>query len=162
MILGIAFSPSTMKSRRFSNSATICSTHACGPASAATPAICVAAFVHETEFTASRPMCGISSVGKTPYPSRQPGHRVRLREAVQDDRPIQQPRPGRHAVMLAAVQDPRVDLVGQDVAVVVAQHVRDRLDVHLVQEPARRVGRRVQDHQLRFGDSLAARPSART
>ncbi len=68
----MAFSPSTMRSRRRLNSATISFAASCGPSIASTAAICVKAAVHDTLLVARREMGSTSSTGMTPNPMRHP------------------------------------------------------------------------------------------
>src|SRR4030095_7389440 len=53
------------------------------------------------------------------------GHRVRLRESVEDDDEVLEPGEARDGRELAAVQEGLVDLVGEDRDAVAARAVRD-------------------------------------
>ena len=77
------------------------------------------------------------------------GHRVGLREAVEDDRALRHARQRRDRDVLALVDDPAVDLVGQDRDVAVAGDIGDADEVLAREHAARRVCRRVEDDQLR-------------
>ena len=81
-------------------------------------------------------------------PEPPPGHGIRLREAVEQDGPVEQAVRG-DRIVDALVEQLRVHLVGQDPAVVVGEDAGD-LDVQLAVEcAARRVGGRVQNHHPR-------------
>ena len=88
------FSPATMASRRRRNSFTITSTSSCGPCSAASPARCVKLAVHEFELTISRSTACDQPRREHAVAEAPAGHRVGLREAVEDHRLLE------HAVEL--------------------------------------------------------------
>jgi len=78
-------------------------------------------------------------------------HGIRLREAVEDDRPVGHPGQARERDVLGAVvQDSGIDLVGQHEEVMTDGELGDPLDVRGGQDAARRVGRRVDDEELRL------------
>ena len=145
---GIVFRPSTIRSRRARNSATIAATESCGPLSASAAAICSKLLVHETLLMISL-LYGLDQVRRHDRVAQPPaGHRVRLGEAVEDDRALGHAGQCRDRVVLALVDAATVDLVGEDGDVrVLAHDVRDRGDVLLAQHAARRVVRRVEDDQ---------------
>ena len=67
------------------------------------------------------------------------GHRVGLREAVEDDRALRHAGHGRDRDVLALVDDLAVDLVGEDDQVVLDRELGDPLDVGAGQDAAGRV-----------------------
>ena len=78
------------------------------------------------------------------------GHRKGLGKAVEDDRPLRHPGQRRDGHVLGTVvQDPAVDLVGQDPQVVADGELGDPLDIGPGQDAASRVGRRVDDQDPR-------------
>ena len=78
------------------------------------------------------------------------GHRVRLGEPVEHDRPVREAGQRRDRDVLAVVDDPAVDLVGEDGDLGVAQHeLRDPLDVAAREDAAGGVRGRVDDQQPR-------------
>ena len=73
------------------------------------------------------------------------GHRVRLREPVQHDGPCGHAGQAADRDVLAAIQDPAVDLVGENDEIMLDRGVGDALEIGARQHAAGRVGGRVQD-----------------
>ena len=91
-------------------------------------------------------------------PARAPtGHRVRLGQAVEHDRPLHHPVDlGDRRRRLVEERQPAIDLVGEHRAAGVAHdHLGDALEVRARERAARRIARAVDDHELRpRGDEL--------
>ena len=76
------------------------------------------------------------------------GHRVRLGEPVEHDRPVREAGQRGDRDVLAVVDDPPVDLVGEDRHLGVAEHeLGDPLDVRAREHAAGGVRGRVDDQQ---------------
>src|ERR1041384_3048309 len=135
----MAFSPSTMMSRRRRNSSTIEATSFWGPFNASMPAICENELVHDVLFTWSLATSFASSSGIIPYPRRP-------------DRAFPHPGKGRDAECGGpVVEDPVIVLIRQHDEIVLLGKVRNRADAGLVQYSARRIVRRIQNEHPRPG-----------
>ena len=139
-----------MRSRRARNSTTIASTSSCGPTSASTAPTWANVATPLMVLMISWPYVADERRRHDRVAHPPAGHRERLGEAVEDDRPLGHPgQRGDRDVLGAVVQDPAVDLVGEDPQVVLDGERGDPLEVAAGQHAAGRVGRRVDDEDAR-------------
>ena len=148
-IPGNWFSPATTSSRRSRNSSTIAATQSCGPVSAAMPAAWTKPGTHETEFVISRVRGSTSGCGDRCVPTAPARHRIGLRQAVEQDGALEHPRHTGDRRGLLVVDDPSIDLVAQYPGRAFANELGGRAQVVGRNDAARRIVRRVDDHQLR-------------
>ena len=112
------------------------------------PAAWTNAGTHETEFVISRVSGSTSGSGHGGVAAAPAGHRVGLRQAVEQDGPVEHPGHARDRGDLAVVGDPPVDLIAEHPGGAREDHLGGRPEVVSRDHPAGRIVRRVQDHEL--------------